>query len=293
MRCDLHVHSYESGMCRSRFLERICRECYSPPEEVYATLKRRGMDLVTLTDHDSIDGAEALRRYPDFFVSEEVTCHMPSGTEIHVGVYDITERQHIEVQRRRDDLISLLVYLTEKRLFFSINHMFSSLTGRREFEDFAWFEQYFPAVETLNGHMLARSNRHAARLARRLRKTQVGGSDAHTLASLATAYTEVHGARSKEDFFAGLRNQRSRAAGESGNYWKLTRDVLLIAAGMMREQRWTALLAPLALLVPAAIAANHAREAAFVRHWAARLAPHPGICGPAAFLRLEQPVMEV
>jgi hypothetical protein len=251
------------------------------------------MDLVTLTDHDSIDGAEALRRYPDFFLSEEVTCHMPSGTEIHVGVYDITERQHIQVQRRRDDLVSLIIYLTEKRLFFSINHMFSSLTGRRELEDFAWFEQYFPAVETLNGHMLARSNRHAARLARGLRKAQVGGSDAHTLASLATAYTEVPGARAKEDFLAGLRSQRCRAVGESGNYWKLTRDVLLIAGDMMREQRWTALLAPLALLVPAAIAFTHAQEVAFVRRWGTRLAPHRRFRKGAAFLRLEQPAMEV
>jgi len=280
-------------MCRTPFLERICRECYSPPEEVYATLKRRGMDLVTLTDHDSIDGAEALRRYPDFFLSEEVTCHMPSGTEIHVGVYDITERQHIQLQRRRDDLLSLIIYLTEKRLFFSINHMFSSLTGRREFEDFAWFEQYFPAVETLNGHMLAPSNRHAARLARGLRKAQVGGSDAHTLASLATAFTEVPGARDKEDFLAGLRSQRSRAVGESGNYWKLTRDVLLIAGDMMREQRWTALLAPLALLVPAAIAFTHAQEVAFVRRWGTRLAPHRRFRRRVAFLGFEQPAMEV
>ena len=37
---------------------------------------------------------------------------MPSGTQIHVGVYDITERQHIEIQRRRNDLIALLMYLT-------------------------------------------------------------------------------------------------------------------------------------------------------------------------------------
>jgi predicted metal-dependent phosphoesterase TrpH len=52
----------------------MCQESYSAAEQVYATLKRRGMDVVTLTDHDSIEGAEELRRYKDFFASEEVTC---------------------------------------------------------------------------------------------------------------------------------------------------------------------------------------------------------------------------
>src|ERR1700676_653314 len=88
MRCDLHVHTRHSGMCTVPVLSRICRESYNPPLAVYEILKRRGMDLVTVTDHDSIDAVEPLRRHPDFFLSEEVTCRMPSGTELHVGVYE-------------------------------------------------------------------------------------------------------------------------------------------------------------------------------------------------------------
>src|SRR5437763_10294149 len=93
------------------FMRQFCRESYTPPEAVYEKLKCLGMDLVTITDHDCIDGSECLRRYPDFFVSEEITCRMPSGTELHVGAYDLTERQHVEIQRRRDDLASLVAYL--------------------------------------------------------------------------------------------------------------------------------------------------------------------------------------
>ena len=33
-----------------------------------------------------IEAAEALRKYRDFFLSEEVTVRMPSGTEMHLGV---------------------------------------------------------------------------------------------------------------------------------------------------------------------------------------------------------------
>src|SRR5579862_2299481 len=165
MRCDLHVHTRHSGMCNIPGFTRFCRESYNEPEAVYRTLKRRGMNLVTVTDHDSIDAAEHLRRFPDFFLSEEVTCTTPSGTEIHVGVYGLEERHHTELQRRRKDVPSLAGYLREQRLFFSINHVFSSLTGRRTARDFQLFEEEFPAVETLNGQIPRGNNRSAAQLA--------------------------------------------------------------------------------------------------------------------------------
>jgi predicted metal-dependent phosphoesterase TrpH len=271
MKCDLHVHSYFSGMCPSFFLRHVCRESYSDPEALYSALLRRGMNLVTLTDHDSVEGASTLRNRPDFFLSEEVTCRMPSGTEVHIGVYDLSERQHEEVQRRRNDFISLLIYLTERRLFFSVNHVFSWLTGRRESEDFGWFEQYVPAMETRNGLLLSRNNSHAARLARRWRKIAIGGSDAHAMPSVGTAYTEVPGARNKQEFFAGLRLGKGRVKGHPGNYSKLTRDVLLIGREMMREKTWKTTLAPLALLVPAFTFANWCGERAFARRWSARM----------------------
>src|SRR5580692_11322449 len=177
MKCDMHVHSYFSGACTTPFMSAICRESYSDPREVHALLKHRGMDLFTRTDHDSIEGAEKLRRHRNFFLSEELTCRMPSGTEVHIGVYDFHERQHAQLQQRRNDLVALLMYLTERGLFFSVNHVFSSLTGPRELEDFAWFQEYFPAIETQNGHMLPRANGHAADLAKQWRKIGIGGSD--------------------------------------------------------------------------------------------------------------------
>ena len=59
-RADLHCHSSASqiselGVQRALGLP----ECATPPEEVYALAKRRGMDHLTLTDHDTIEGAPA------------------------------------------------------------------------------------------------------------------------------------------------------------------------------------------------------------------------------------------
>jgi predicted metal-dependent phosphoesterase TrpH len=267
----MHVHSYFSGPCTTPLARKFCRESYNDPEEVYALLARRGMNLFTLTDHDSIEGAEKLRGRGGFFLSEELTCRMPSGTEVHVGVYDFHERQHDHLQQRRNDLVALLMYLTERRIFFSVNHVFSSLTGPREREDFDWFREYFPAFETRNSHMPEESNAHAARLAEQWRKIGVGGSDAHAMPSVGTAYTEVPGARDKEQFFAGLRRGMGRVHGESGGFRKLTRDVLIIAGEMIREKAWTAALSPLAVLIPAVTLGTCLHERLFARQWAAAL----------------------
>jgi predicted metal-dependent phosphoesterase TrpH len=293
VKCDMHVHTYFSGACTTPAVARhFCRESYSDPRDVYSELGRRGMSLFTLTDHDSIEGAEKLRGHRDFFLSEEVTCRMPSGTEVHVGVYDFHERQHAQLQRRRNDLVSLVMYLTERRLFFSINHVFSSVTGRRDPDDFLWFRRYFPAIETRNSHMLEQANGHAAALATRWQKIAIGGSDAHALPSVGTAYTEVCGARDKEDFFAGLRNGMGRVAGESGHFTKLTRDVFLIAFEMMREKHWTALLAPLAVLLPAITYLNYRDERAFCREWAARIFDKPEARRHPRWISVPQPAAE-
>jgi predicted metal-dependent phosphoesterase TrpH len=271
MRCDLHVHSIASGMFTAPVLNRICRESYNEPAEVYNRLKQRDMSIVTMTDHDSIDAAEVLRRHPDFFLSEEVTVRMPSGTEMHLGVYGITERDHLEIQRRRTDFIALLMYLTERKLFFTVNHVFSGLTGRREEEDFRWFESYVPAFETRNGQMCPEANASAARLAARLGKIAIAGSDSHTLAGVGLTYTEVPGTRTVDEFFAGLRAGRGRIHGAHGSYSKLTVDVYDIVKSLFCDQPWTVAFSPLAILVPAFTLSHWLNEIRFCDKWTARI----------------------
>jgi predicted metal-dependent phosphoesterase TrpH len=258
-------------------LRNFCRECYSEPQEVYETLRGGGMDLVTVSDHDSIGAADTLRRYPDFFLSEEVTCRMPSGNELHVGVFDLTERQHVDIQQRRSDLPRLLAYLNEQQLFYSANHAFSALTGRRSMEDFVWLEGAFPGIEVRNGHVPERSNRLAKRLAERSGKAMLGGSDAHTLHSLGSVCTRVIGVRNKAEFLDGLRHGHGKVEGTSGSFGRLTRDVLQICAAVMEDRPAARLLAPMVLAVPVVTFINYAVEDLFARRWGSRWARERGL----------------
>jgi predicted metal-dependent phosphoesterase TrpH len=281
MRCDLHVHSRFSGRCTVPVLRHFVDESHSEPEEVYAQARRRGMDLVTLTDHDTITGALAIAGRPDTFISEEVTCWLPDGRQLHLGVYDLDEDQHERIAARRSDAEALFACLAEQRLAVSLNHPFSALTGHRRVSDLELGFANVSLVEGRNGMLPAGTNEAGAAAALREGLGMMGGSDAHTLRSVARAFTVVPGARNRNEFLAGLRRGLTLPAGTSGSYARFTRDLVSIAANAYRAAlrpggapSWghaAALLAaaPLLPLLPVVAGAIWYHEQAFAaRHYA-------------------------
>jgi hypothetical protein len=101
----------------------------------------------------------------------------------------------------------------------------------------------------------------------------VGGSDAHTLGTLALTYTEVAGADNARSYLEAVRHRRGQVAGASGNYAKLTRAVLGIGSSLVRERPWTVVLTPLMLVVPLVTAVNYFCELGFHARWSRSVWP--------------------
>jgi predicted metal-dependent phosphoesterase TrpH len=242
--CDLHVHSAHSGPTDLPFVGSVANESYSEPEAVYEAARRRGMTLFTLTDHDSIAGVLRLSGRPDVFVSEELTLELPGQRRLHLGVFDLDEVRHEALQARRRDPEALFAYLAETRLPAALNHPFSALTGSRDAADISLALGHLDLVETRNAMMPRATNEFARDAARGARARPVGGSDAHTLASVARAFTIVPGARDREEFLDGLRRGLTIAAGRSGSYARITADVFRIIAGCYHENAAAALREP-------------------------------------------------
>jgi predicted metal-dependent phosphoesterase TrpH len=254
MRCDLHVHSWYSGLAELPVLEHVGRECYSHPLEVHDRARRRGMDLVTLTDHDTIEGALSLAHLPDTFVSEEVTIRLDGRRQLHVNVFGLDERQHEALQARARDFEAFLAFLAEERLPASVNHLFSALTGARELADLRLPLGRLPLIEALSGAMPEGHNERARIVGREAGMAPVGGSDAHSVAHVARAFTTVPGARTKEEFLAGLRTGLTVPSGRSGSYARLTGEVVRIfAAGYAEAVRDALAGAPSVLRVAASL----------------------------------------
>jgi predicted metal-dependent phosphoesterase TrpH len=189
-----------------RFLK--SRDCYSPPDAVYRIAKARGMDLVTITDHDSIRGClEFLDAHPkadDFFVSEEVSCRFPeTDIEVHLGVYGMTESLHAAVQPLRGNVFDVAAALREAGVFFSLNHLLHFYHGQIPLGSYLRLLSEVPALETHNGTMLEAHNALAAAIAARHKLGATGGSDAHTLRRIGRGWTSAPG-RTPAEFLHNL-----------------------------------------------------------------------------------------
>jgi predicted metal-dependent phosphoesterase TrpH len=221
-RADLHVHTKHSGVSGTmRFLR--SRDCYSDPFDVYATAKRRGMDVVTFTDHDSIDGClEFLSRHPDapdFLIGEEVSCRVPgTGLQVHLGVYGTNETIHADLQPLRANVFEAMEYLRRADAFFALNHPFFFFRHQIPLGDYLRLVGSAPAVEIRNGSMLEAHNALVAELWPRLDRgtgAVTAGSDAHTLRRVGRTWTEAPGTTAA-GFLASLRDGAGVAGGEHG-----------------------------------------------------------------------------
>jgi predicted metal-dependent phosphoesterase TrpH len=232
-KADLHCHSVYSTFKYFRVAN--TRDSYNRPEEVYRLAKERGMDFVTLTDHDSIEGCLYLLNknpdLPDFFISEEVETYFPETRQrIHVNVFDIDERQHEEIQRRRRNIYDLHEYVKEERIIASANHMFQNYrmrnSPRHYFEEML---RMFDIFEVKNGAMASQHNRLVEDLMAVVREKRgavslVAGSDAHTLGPLALVYT-VAEAQSVTDFLEKVRRGECFVWGSEMGFSELLSDV--------------------------------------------------------------------
>ena len=78
-RCDLHIHSRFSARSEEWLFRRFdFPDSYTDPRELYQLLRERGMDFVTITDHDTIDGNLEIADLEGTFISEEVTTYFPA-----------------------------------------------------------------------------------------------------------------------------------------------------------------------------------------------------------------------
>lgn len=115
VKADLHLHSYASNVTDYYAANALAiPESYSDPIATYRELERQGMNLFTLTDHNSIDGVKEMmdRQLPGVFTSAEMTTTFPEdGCNIHVTVANMTEAQFEEVDRLRPNIYEMLDYV--------------------------------------------------------------------------------------------------------------------------------------------------------------------------------------
>jgi glycosyltransferase involved in cell wall biosynthesis/predicted metal-dependent phosphoesterase TrpH len=229
---DMHCHSTASqesklGVQRALGLP----ECATPPREVYELAKRRGMDFVTITDHDTIAGVLEIADRPDVFISEELTAHFRGEPQaVHVLCYGITQEDHEWLQANGHDVELCAAYLDEREIVCALAHPYYTVAAPLGARHRRRLAELFGVWEIRNGARAPELNRPAATYAVTREVTGIGGSDDHAGVDIGRTYTEAPASRTPRDFLEHVRSGQVLARGAQGSAAKWAHAAIALAA---------------------------------------------------------------
>lgn len=258
----MHVHSKYSEHPSEWFLQRLgAKESYTEPEFIYQTAKKRGMNFVTITDHNRIEGALRLKdRYPDdVIVGVESTTYFPdNGCKIHILLYGIDEKQFEQIQELRKDIFTFREYIRAENLAYSVAHATFSVNKKLTREHIEKLILLFDVFEGINGGRNYQSNIHCMDILKQLtpahlerlqeqyqiepldksswKKSFTAGSDDHSGLFVGQTYTLSEGAAVK-DVLDNIKHKNSAPMGRHNDYKSLAFTVYKIAYDFSRSQQ--------------------------------------------------------
>jgi glycosyltransferase involved in cell wall biosynthesis/predicted metal-dependent phosphoesterase TrpH len=228
----MHCHSSASQVSRLGVQRAVgLPECATPPQEVYELAKRRGMDFVTITDHDTIAGVLEIADRADVFISEELTAHFRGELQaVHVLCYGIAPEDHEWLQAHRADVETCAAYMREREIVCALAHPYytvgAPLTARHRRRLAALFEIW----EVRNGARSRELNRPAATYIATLDGSGIGGSDDHAGVDIGRTWTETPAVRTPSEFLQAVGAGAVGARGAQGSAPKWAHAAIALAA---------------------------------------------------------------
>src|SRR5213596_3175138 len=271
-KCDLHIHSRYSARSEEWLFRRFdFPDSYSDPKELHRQSLERGMNYVTITDHDTIDGCLQIIDLPHTFISEQVTTYFPQDPcKLHILVWGISQEQHGKIEGVRDNIFELQHYLQTAQIAHAVAHPLYSVNGQLDashLEKLILLFKHFEGINGLRDALLSDlaqtlfeqltpekidtlANRHtvAPTHAEPWSKILVGGSDDHGGQFVASAFTETPAAKSAEQFLKLVRNGNCTPCGQGGTPLILSHGFYNTVACFIQD-RFTEKLGPGAALL--------------------------------------------
>ncbi len=245
-RVDLHCHSTASAVSRLGVQRALgLPECATPPEEVYELAKRRGMDFVTITDHDTIDGVARDRRPPRRVHLGGADRQLPrrAAGRARALLRDRRRRPRVAAgpRRRRRGVRRVP---DEREIVSALAHPFYAVAAPLTPRHRRRLAELFPIWETRNGSRARELNMPAAIYVETHGGIAIGGTDDHAGIDIGRTFTrDAAGRHARRVPRARARRARARRGGEQGSAEKWAHAAMALAVRALgaRRQRAQAL----------------------------------------------------
>jgi predicted metal-dependent phosphoesterase TrpH len=205
--CDLHVHSNYS------------KDGESSIEEILRVAEETGLDAIAITDHDSVEGAKRALTLPStVLVIPGIEVSTKQGHLLVLGVTEIIPSgldviDTVNIARRMGALLILP----------HPYHIWRHGVARRKKSGMMVVD----AVEVFNSrYIVGSANNKAARIAKRLGKPCVGGSDAHNAKFVGFGRTYVDAERNVPAILDAIRAGKVTCGGKKTPLRTYTRQSL-------------------------------------------------------------------
>jgi predicted metal-dependent phosphoesterase TrpH len=172
LKMDLHIHSQYS------------EDATGSPREIMKILKKKGLNGMAITDHNSVKGSLAALKLKtkDFVII--------SGQEIstidgHLLAFGINEdlKKNLTVEESVD-------YILDEGGVPVVPHLFRKMSGIKK-KNLELIYKKVPAMEVFNGCSLPKTNKKTVIVAKEFGLGGIGGSDAHNPLYVGYGYTII------------------------------------------------------------------------------------------------------
>jgi hypothetical protein len=258
-RADLHVHSRYSDASGNAGIRALrSAESFTDPVELYHAERARGMDLVTVTDHNTLGGSLAIAHLPGTFLSCEFDTWFPEDAQrVHVVALGIDERTFAAADAARASVYDLVACLREAGVTHYLAHPLFDMSNRLTPDTVERMLLLFNVLEGRNGARTSRSNGLLRAIAGQLTQEQLeemadrqgiepygetpwhkaltGGSDDHSGLFAASAYTEAGGDGTPQGFLRAVAAGDCTHGGIDGDSRTLAHSIYAASFWKIRE----------------------------------------------------------